>query len=333
MLYAGPTGKCHHDMYAIHIEADHSLHWAEMPTPVPAPGEVLIEIAACGVNRADLAQRAGHYPPPPGASPILGMECAGQIVGLGEGVTQWHPGDKVCALLAGGGYAEYVAVDARHCLPVPAGLSMTEAACLPEVFTTAYLNLYLEAGLQAGERVLLVAGASGVGTAAIQLCCLSGNPCLVSVGSAVKLERCMALGATDGLVRGEGELTNLLGGGFDVILDPVGGPALADTLNLLRPGGRLVLIAFMGGREAQLDLGRVLVKRLRLIGSTLRSRSADEKALLLAQLQEKVWPAFADGRVKPVLDRVFPMAEVGAAHAHMAANLNVGKLVLEIPAS
>jgi len=288
-------------------------------------------VAACGVNRADLAQRAGQYPPPPGASPILGMECAGRIVATGAGVSQWRPGDSVCALLAGGGYAEYAAVDARHCLPVPAGLSLCEAASLPEVFATAYLNLYLEAGLQAGERVLLPAGASGVGTAAIQLCRWSGNTCLVSVGSAAKLERCMALGATDGIVRGQGSLDHLLGGGFDVILDPVGGPALADHLSLLRPGGRLVLIAFMGGRECTLDLGRLLIKRLRLIGSTLRGRSADEKAALLAQLREKVWPAFAEARLKPVLDRVFPIAEAATAHAYMAANMNIGKLVLELP--
>jgi putative PIG3 family NAD(P)H quinone oxidoreductase len=318
-------------MFAIHIDPDHTLHWAEAPTPTLAAGEVLIEVAACGVNRADLAQRAGQYPPPPGASSILGMECAGHVIALGEGVTQWRLGDAVCALLGGGGYAEYAAVDARHCLPVPAGLSMAEAASLPEVYATAYLNLFMEAGLQAGERVLLPAGASGVGTAAIQLCRLGDNPCIVSVGTAEKLERCLALGATDGVVRGnEAELANLLGGGFDVILDPVGGAQLAEHLSLLRPGGRLVLIAFMGGREATLDLGRILVKRLRLIGSTLRSRSPDAKAELIARLREHLWPAFADGRLKPVLDRVFPVTEAAAAHAHMAANLNVGKLVLMV---
>lgn len=319
-------------MFAIHVEADHSLIWRETETPRPGPGEVLIEVAACGINRADLAQRAGQYPPPPGASTILGMECAGHIIGLGEGVSSWKLGEEVCALLAGGGYAEYAVADARHCLPVPAGLSLSEAASLPEVFATAYLNLYLEAGLQPGERVLLPAGASGVGTAAIQLCRLSGNPCIVSVGSTAKLQSCIALGATDGVVRGENseELAHLLGGGFDVILDPVSGGQLAHHLSLLKPGGRLVLIAFMGGREAQIDLGRLLVRRLRIIGSTLRSRSADEKATLIAALREEIWPAFADKQLRPVLDQVMPISQVAAAHARMAANLNTGKLVLEI---
>lgn len=299
--------------------------------PSPAAGEIRIRVWATAVNRADLLQRAGLYPPPPGASDILGLECAGVVDAVGENVQGWQPGAAVCALLAGGGYAEYVCVDARHVLPLPAGLTPNEAAAIPEAFATAWLSLYQEAALQPGERVLLPAGASGVGTAAIQLCKFRGNPCLVSVGSAEKLQACLALGASGGLVRGSGSLQEVVGAdGVDVILDPVGGAQLGEHLALLNTDGRLVLIGLMGGRQAEVDLGRLLVKRLRLVGSTLRSRTADDKAALLAALQREVWPGFASGQLRPVIDRVFPWTEAEAAHAHVAANRNIGKVVLQL---
>ncbi|MCD6060607.1 MAG: NAD(P)H-quinone oxidoreductase [Moraxellaceae bacterium] len=307
------------------------LGLARVPCPALSDGEVLLRVHATAVNRADLLQRQGLYPPPPGASEILGLECAGVVVACGPGVSEWQEGDQVCALLAGGGYGEYVSIDARHCLPIPPGYSFAEAAALPEAFATAWLNLYQEARLQPGERVLLPAGASGVGTAAIQLCRVMGNPCFVSVGTTGKLARCLELGAKGGVVRGQQSLASLLKPeGVDVILDPVAGDCLAEHLALLRDNGRLVLIGFMGGREASLDLGRILVRRLRIIGSTLRSRSAGDKAELIGSLGMQVWPHFSQGALAPVIDSVFPWTEAEAAHARVAANLNIGKVVLQV---
>jgi putative PIG3 family NAD(P)H quinone oxidoreductase len=320
-------------MQAILIDSSGRLDWGTAATPEPAPGEVRIHIHATAVNRADLLQRQGLYPPPAGASTILGLECAGHVDAVGGGVTRWRPGDAVCALLAGGGYAEYVCVDADHCLPVPAGLSFAEAACLPEAFATAWLNLYEGARLQPGERVLLPAGASGVGTAAIQLCRLFGNPCFVSVGSADKLHRCHELGATGGVLRSESLAALLKPDGVDVVLDPVAGEALEEHLSLLRPDGRLVLIGLMGGRHARVDLGRLLAKRLRIIGSTLRSRSAAQKSALIEHLGREVWPHFATGALRAVIDRRFPLQEAAAAHEWVAANRNVGKVALVLDES
>lgn len=320
-----------HTMQAISVSEAGRLCLAAEPRPTPAPGEVRIRIHATAVNRADLLQRQGFYPPPPGASAILGLECAGVVDALGAGVTQWPLGTPVCALLAGGGYAEYVCVDARHCLPLPPGLSFLQGAALPEAFATAWLNLFELAHLAPGERVLLPAGASGVGTAALQLCRLFGNPCFVSVGTAEKLQRCLALGAAGGVVRGQEPLAALLKPeGVDVILDPVAGSSLSEHLGLLREGGRLVLIGLMGGREATLDLGRLLVKRLQLTGSTLRSRSADAKARLIAALATQLWPHFGTGRLTPVIDTVFPLAAAEAAHARVTSNRTVGKVVLTV---
>lgn len=319
-------------MKALLIDANGRLVAGTLPRPEPGPGEVLIRVHATAVNRADLLQRQGLYPAPPGASPVPGLECAGIVAACGEGEKRWRVGDAVCALLAGGGYAEYACADARHCLPVPAGLDMAGAACLPEAFATAWLNLCLEAGLRPGERVLLPAGASGVGTAALQLCRLFGSPCYVSVGSPEKLAACLALGASGGVVRGN-PLREALGGeGVDVILDPVGGGSLQEHLGLLREDGRLVLIGLMGGREADVDLGRLLVKRLRLIGSTLRSRSADEKAALITSLDLRVWPYFTTGELRPVIDRCFSLEEAEAAHEYVAANRNTGKVALVLEA-
>ncbi|APC18095.1 NAD(P)H-quinone oxidoreductase [Pseudomonas frederiksbergensis] len=306
--------------------------WVEEPSPTCDVGQVRIRVVAAGLNRADLLQKAGLYPPPPGASQVLGLECSGVISEVGAG-SSWQVGDRVCALLAGGGMAEEVVVDGRHVLPVPEGLSLVEAAALPEVYSTAWLNLFQLAALKPGEKVLLHAGASGVGSAAIQLCKAFGNPCWVSVGSADRLAYCEALGAQGGVVRTDGleGLRDL--GPFDVILDPVGANYAALNLKLLARDGRWVLIGLMGGREAQLDLAQVLAKRIQLLGSTLRSRDEQFKADLFSDLRLHVWPLFAEGRLSPQLARTFLIKDAEAAFAELATNQVSGKLVLVIDES
>jgi len=275
-------------MKAVCVIADSKLVWDEVPTPTPKAGEVLIKIQATAINRADLMQRIGMYPAPPGASDIMGLECAGVIAAVGDGVQRWKEGDEVCALLAGGGYAEYATAPAGSVLPVPEGLNMVQAACLPEVFATAWLNMFMEAGLKPGEKVVLHAGASGVGTAGIQLCAAFGNPCFVTAGSDDKIQACIDLGASAGANRKTGgffeKATDFANGtGVDMILDPVGGAYLQDNVKLLGIGGRLVLIGLMGGLSSELDLTQVLRKRLRIIGSTLRARPIEEKAEIMGQ--------------------------------------------------
>ncbi|XKU40991.1 zinc-binding dehydrogenase [Pseudomonas [fluorescens] ATCC 17400] len=308
------------------------VEWVETPSPTCDVGQVRIRVAAAGLNRADLLQRAGLYPPPPGASEVLGLECSGVISEVGAG-SSWQVGDRVCALLAGGGMAQEVVVDARHVLPVPEGLSLAEAAALPEVYSTAWLNLFQLAALKPGEKVLLHAGASGVGSAAIQLCKAFGSPCWVSVGSADRLAYCEDLGAQGGVVRTDG--IESLGdfGPFDVILDPVGGNYAAINLKLLARDGRWVLIGLMGGREAQLDLAQVLAKRVQLLGSTLRSRDDQFKADLLSDLGQQVWPLFGEGRLSPQLAKTFAITDAEAAFAELATNQISGKLVLVIDES
>ncbi|WP_455885606.1 zinc-binding dehydrogenase [Pseudomonas spelaei] len=308
------------------------VEWLEEPSPTCDVGQVRIRVAAAGLNRADLLQRAGLYPPPPGASHVLGLECSGVISEVGAGVS-WQVGDRVCALLAGGGMAEEVVVDARHVLPVPEGVSLVEAAALPEVYSTAWLNLFQLAGVKPGEKVLLHAGASGVGSAAIQLCKAFGSPCWVTVGSAERLAYCEDLGAQGGVVRTDGIEGLRDFGPFDVILDPVGGDYAALDLKLLALDGRWVLIGLMGGREAQLDLAQVLGKRIQLLGSTLRSRSDQFKADLLCDLRQQVWPLFAEGRLSPQLARTFAIKDAEAAFAELATNQISGKLVLVIDES
>ncbi|WP_411389365.1 zinc-binding dehydrogenase [Pseudomonas sp. MPB23] len=308
---------------------DGHVEWVEEPSPTCDVGQVRIRVAAAGLNRADLLQRAGLYPPPAGASQILGLECSGVISEVGAG-SSWQVGDRVCALLAGGGMAEEVVVDARHVLPVPEGMSLTEAAALPEVYSTAWLNLFQLAGLKPGEKVLLHAGASGVGSAAIQLCKAFGSPCWVSVGSAERLAYCEALGAQGGVVRTDGIDGLRDFGPFDVILDPVGGSYAALDLKLLALDGRWVLIGLMGGREAQLDLAQVLGKRVQLLGSTLRSRDDQFKADLFSDLGLHVWPLFAEGRLSPQLAETFPIKDADAAFEVLASNQISGKLVLVI---
>ena len=305
------------------------VEWVEHPSPTCDVGQVKIRVAAAGLNRADLMQRAGLYPPPPGASEILGLECAGVISEVGVG-SSWQIGDRVCTLLAGGGMAEEVVVDGRHVLPVPEGLSLHEAAGIVEVYATVWLNLFQLADLQPGEKVLLHAGASGIGSAAIQLCKAFGNPTWVSVGSAERLAYCEALGAQGGVLRGDGleALKDL--GPFDVILDPVGANYSELNLDLVALDGRWVMIGLMGGRQAQFDLAKVLAKRVRLQGSTLRSRDDQFKADLLSDLGQHVWPLFTEGRLNPQLAKTFPIADAEAAFEALASNQISGKVVLVI---
>ena len=292
-------------MHAITIDGDR-LDWVESVKPIPGPGEVCIRVRASAVNRADLMQRRGLYPPPPGASEVMGLECSGLVEEVGKGVRGVKPGDEVCALLAGGGYAEFALAPAGSVVPVPSGMDLTEAAALPEVFATAWLNLYMEAAMQPGELALVHAGASGVGTAAVQLCREFGNPVFVTAGEDDKIQRCLALGAAGGHNRQNGSFaaavqafaaqSGAAPARVDVVLDPVGAPYLAANLAVLATGGRLLMIGLMGGRETSLDLAVVMSKRLRIIGSTLRTRSAEAKAEVMSQLQERVWPLISDGQ-------------------------------------
>lgn len=310
-----------------------TMQWAKAAAlPAPGPGKVKLRVAWAGVNRADLAQLAGKYPPPPGASETLGLEVSGSVIEIGHDVESLDVGQSVCALLAGGGYAEEVIVDARQLLPVPEGLGLREAAALPEVFATAWLNLFIEAGLATGERVLIHAGASGVGTAAVQLCRAFGHPCFVTVGSQEKRDACEALGADASWNRHDGDFTDAVKawGGADVILDPVGASYLAANQRVLNPDGRMVVIAMMSGARAELDYGRLLMKRQRLIGSTLRARPSSQKGRILAQLQAEVWPKLAQGEIKPLIHRTWPIQQAADAHDYLKTDANIGKLLLSV---
>ncbi len=301
--------------------------WAERPSLICDVGQIRIRVAAAGLNRADLLQRAGLYPPPPGASDALGLECSGVVSEVGPG-SSWQVGDRVCALLAGGGMAEEVVVDGRHALPVPEGLSLVEAAVIPEVYATAWLNLFQLAQLKPGEKVLLHAGASGVGSAAIQLCRAFGNPVWVSVGSADRLAYCEGLGAQGGVLRDK-DLESLRDfAPFDVILDPVGGNYAALNQQVIGLDGRWVSIGLMGGAKAEFDLAAMLAKRVQFQGSTLRSRNDQFKADLLGDLGQQVWPLFTEGRLKPQLERTFAAKDVEAAFAALASNKVSGKVAL-----
>jgi len=311
---------------------DGHVEWVEAERPALDAGQVRIRVAAAGLNRADLLQMKGLYPPPPGASPYMGLECAGIIEEVGPGA-DWRVGERVCALLASGAMAEEVVVDARHVLPVPEGLSLHEAAALPEVYATAWLNIFQLGAVKAGEKVLVHAGASGVGSAAIQLCKAFGNPVYVSVGSQDRLAYCEALGAAGGVVRNE-NLDALEGvGPFDVILDPVGASYGELNLKLLARDGRWVIIGLMGGRKFELDLAQVLGKRLEITGSTLRNRDDGFKAELLRELLQQVWPLFAEGRLSPQLVDTYPVAFAQAAYAALESNQVSGKLVMVIDPS
>ena len=325
-------------MKAIQVQGEKdspTLVWDEADEPVCGPDEVLVDVRAAAVNRADLWQARGHYPPPFGASAILGLEMAGVVREVGAAVQTFGTGDRVCALLPGGGYAERVTVPAGMLLRLPAGWSFAQGAAVPEVWYTAFINLFDEGALKAGETALIHAGASGVGTAAIQLAVDAGALALATAGSAEKVARCRELGAEVAVNYKEADFVAEImaatdGAGVDVILDPVGGGYLARNIALLKPFGRLVNIANLGGSKGELDMGRVLGRRLRIVGSTLRGRPAAEKIAITRRFEEQVWPKLADGRLRPIIDRVFPIAEAQAAHAYVLANYNIGKVILEI---
>ena len=301
----------------------------KVDAPDCGPGQVRIQVAAVGVNRADLLQVAGLYPPPPGVTDILGLECAGTIIEVGEGA-QWKIGDKVCALLAGGGMAEEVCIDGRHVLPVPDGMSLLEAAALPEVYATAWLNVFQLGQAKAGDKVLIHAGASGVGSAAIQLCKAQGIDCWVSVGSQERLEYCQSLGAKGGVLRGDGIEGLQDFAPFNVILDPVGASYAVQNLKMMAVDGRWVNIGLMGGRRVELDLAQLLGKRVQIIGSTLRTRDDDFKAALIQSLKDQVWPMFAAGKLTPQAEEVFAFTDAVAAFERLASNQVNGKLVLQL---
>lgn len=322
-------------MHAMVLQPDKNLQWHAVDALPMAADEVTIDVYAAGLNRADLMQRAGVYPPPPGASEILGLECSGVISAVGDQVTQWQVGDRVCALLAGGGYADTVVCKASHCLPVPDNYSVVDAAALPEVFATAWLNIFMEAQTPPQKPVLIHAGASGVGGAAIQLCKAFNHPCFVTVSSQAKLDYCTALGADAGFLYPNGDFSDAAktftqGKGFATILDPVGGNYLESNIKLLDSDGALVIIGIMGGRKNTLDLGRLLVKRIRIVGSTLRSRDNTTKDRLIASMIENLWPLFDSGQLKPQIHRVYPIAQANQALEEMANNANLGKIILQI---
>ena len=322
-------------MKAVIVNEDHSLSWGDVDHPKIGDQEVLIKISATAINRADLMQRKGLYPAPPGASEIMGLECAGEIVEVGAACTRFKVGDKVCALLAGGGYSQYASAHEGSVLPIPNGLSDEQGAALPEVFATAWLNLFIEAGLKAGDKAIVHAGASGVGTTAIQLCKAFGVSSFVTVGSKDKLRDCIELGASGGFNRHDGsflETAKMFAGesGVDVILDPVGAGYLSDNLSLLGLGGRLVLIGLMGGNKAELDLAQMMMKRVRIIGSTLRTRPVTEKAIVMAQLEENVWPKIASQEIQPIIEAAFPITKIAAAHDLVASDVTTGKVILTV---
>jgi putative PIG3 family NAD(P)H quinone oxidoreductase len=309
------------------------LTLVDRPVPGPGPGEVLIRVAAAGVNRPDCLQRQGKYPPPKGASDIPGLEAAGRIAAIGAGVTGFAVGDGVCALLAGGGYAEYCTVPAVQCLPIPAGLSFTEAAVLPETFFTVWTNVFERGRLQPGETLLVHGGASGIGTTAIPLARAFGARVFATVGSEGKRLLCERLGAERAINYRTEKFLDVVrecAGGVDVILDIVGAPYLADNIALLREEGRLVLIAALGGAKAEVNLGQLFVKRLTVTGSTLRNRSPEEKGRIAAALRQHVWPLLESRRLAPVLQATFPLDDAAKAHELLEANQAMGKIALII---
>jgi NADPH:quinone reductase len=299
----------------------------EAPTPSPGAGEVLIKVAAAGVNRADLLQRQGKYPPPPGASPILGLEVAGTVAACGSGVTEWRTGDVVCALLAGGGYAEYCVAPAPQCLPVPRALSVIEGGAVPEAFFTVWHNVFQRGRLCAGETILIHGGASGIGTTAIQLAVAFGARVVATAGSDEKCAACLRLGADVALNYRTSDWA-ASAGPVDVILDMVGAPYFAKNIGLLAIEGRLVNIAHVDGSRVELDLRTVMTKRLTLTGSTLRPRSVADKGAIALALQEHVWPLLARGQARPVIDATFPLADAADAHRRLESGAHIGKVVL-----
>jgi NADPH2:quinone reductase len=307
----------------------------DAPIPTPRAGEVLIKVAAAGVNRPDILQRMGLYPVPPGASPVPGLEVAGEVVALGDGVTRLHVGDKVTALTAGGGYAEYTLANEGSCMRVPKGLSLVQAACIPETFMTVWHNVFERGGLKAGESFLVHGGSSGIGSTAIQLAAHFGARVFATAGSDEKCAYCESLGAerainykTQSFAKEIEVLTS--GRGADVILDMVGGDYVPDNIACAAEDGRIVQIAFLKGSRVQIDLNPLMRKRLVFTGSTLRPRSHDFKAHLARELEHKVWPLLENGLVKIVIDKVYPFDQVAEAHRHMESSTHMGKIVLSL---
>jgi putative PIG3 family NAD(P)H quinone oxidoreductase len=306
---------------------------ADVPDPVAGPDEVVLEVVAAGVNRADLLQRQGHYPPPVGAPDWPGLECSGRVIAIGEGVTEWSVGDEACALLSGGGYAEQVAVPAGQLLPVPHGVSLVEAAALPEVACTVWSNVFMLASLRPDETLLVHGGSSGIGTMAIQLARRIGARVAVTAGSAAKLEACAKLGAQILVNYREQDFVAEVkaatdGAGANVVLDNMGAAYLARNLDVLATNGRIVVIGMQGGTRAELNLGLLMAKRAAVLATSLRARPSDEKAAIVASVVEHVWPLVAEGLVRPVVDTTFPLAKAADAHRRMESSEHVGKILL-----
>ncbi|MFF9122549.1 NAD(P)H-quinone oxidoreductase [Streptomyces sp. NPDC014889] len=313
-----------------------ALVWDEVPDPVPGEGEVLVEVAASAVNRADILQRQGFYDPPPGTSPYPGLECSGRIAALGPGVSGWAVGDEVCALLAGGGYAEKVAVPAGQLLPVPDGVGLRQAAALPEVTCTVWSNVFMVAQLRPGETLLVHGGSSGIGTMAIQLARAVDAKVAVTAGTKEKLERCAELGAEILINYREQDFVEEIrratdGNGADVILDNMGAKYLDRNVRALAVNGRLAVIGMQGGIKAELNLGTLLSKRAAISATSLRARPLGEKAAIVAAVREHVWPLIADGHVRPVVDQELPMSDTAAAHRIVEESGHIGKVLLVTP--
>ncbi len=311
------------------------LRVADVPDPVAGPGEVVLQVAAAGVNRADLLQRRGHYPPPPGAPDWPGLECSGRVDMVGPGVEGWKVGDQACALLAGGGYAERVAVPAGQLLPIPRGVDLVRAAALPEVTCTVWSNLFMLAGLRPGETVLVHGGSGGIGTMAIQLARQVGARVAVTAGSATKLAACEQLGAQVLVNYREEDFVERVraatdGAGADVVLDLMGAAYLTRNVDVLATNGRLVVIGLQGGSKAELNLGALLTKRAAVLATTLRSRPAAEKAAIVASVREHVWPLVESGAVRPVVDATFRLERAADAHRRVEASEHVGKVLLTL---
>ncbi len=308
------------------------LQLTDRPVPEPEHGQVVLKVAYAGVNRPDALQRAGLYAPPPGASDLPGLEASGEVIAVGDGVAEYAIGDQVCGLLPGGGYAEYVATPGAHCLPVPEGMGLKEAACLPETFFTVFSNVFTRGGLKAGERFLIHGGSSGIGTTAIQLADVFGARVFVTAGSAEKCAACLELGAERAINYREEDFVEVLKaeGGADLILDMVGGPYISRNLDALAMDGRLVQIAFLQGPKAEVNFAQLMTRRLTMTGSTLRPQSDLAKARIAQDLREAVWPLLASGRVAPVMDSEFALEDASDAHARMESSGHIGKIVLNV---
>jgi NADPH2:quinone reductase len=310
--------------------ADTPLTLAVVARPEPGRGEILIRVAAAGVNRPDLTQRAGFYPPPPGAPETLGLEVSGVVESVGHGVTRWREGDEVCALLPGGGYATYAIAHEGTVLPIPKGVSLIEAAGLPETVLTVWANVFETAALKPSESLLVHGGASGIGTTAIQMAVAHGARVFATAGDADKVKLCEKLGAERGINYRTEDFESVVGyhGGADVVLDMIGGPYIQKNLDLLNERGRCVIIAFQQGSSADLNLMRLMLKRLTLTGATLRSRSNEEKARIARDVERVVWPWIEAGKVKPIIDSTFPLAEAEQAHLRLQSGKHAGKILL-----